>query len=107
MAAPPATCCFRKHDRGRHLTLPASILPLHWDDGSSPARTFMAHATPSASRLHRLGWRSGSRSGSAVTPTRRKDRSMPSLQALHPRLLGSAVVAALVFAALPFEWTVN
>lgn len=32
---------------------------------------------------------------------------MPSLQALHPRLLGSAVVAALVFAALPFEWTVN
>jgi uncharacterized membrane protein len=32
---------------------------------------------------------------------------MPRLQALHPRLLGSAVVAALVFAALPSEWTVN
>jgi uncharacterized membrane protein len=32
---------------------------------------------------------------------------MIRLQALHPRLLGSAVVAALVFAALPSEWTVN
>jgi uncharacterized membrane protein len=32
---------------------------------------------------------------------------MPRLQALHPRLLGSAIAVALVFAALPFEWTVN
>jgi uncharacterized membrane protein len=30
---------------------------------------------------------------------------MPRLQALHPRLLGSAIAAALVFAALPSEWT--
>jgi uncharacterized membrane protein len=32
---------------------------------------------------------------------------MPRLQALHPRLLGSTIAAALVFAALPSEWTVN
>jgi uncharacterized membrane protein len=32
---------------------------------------------------------------------------MTRLQALHPRLLGSALVAALVFMALPSEWTVN
>jgi uncharacterized membrane protein len=42
-----------------------------------------------------------------VTTTGKKDRSMPRLQALHPRLLGSAIAAALVFAALPSEWTVN
>ncbi|QRM32548.1 DUF1345 domain-containing protein [Microvirga sp. VF16] len=32
---------------------------------------------------------------------------MPRLQTLHPRLLGSAVLATLVFAALPSEWPVN
>jgi uncharacterized membrane protein len=32
---------------------------------------------------------------------------MPRLQALHPRLLGSAVVAVLVFAIMPTSWRVN
>jgi uncharacterized membrane protein len=42
-----------------------------------------------------------------VISTGRKGRSMTRLQALQPRLLGSAVVAALVLMALPSEWTVN